>query len=87
MLGPRYPLDIDSDEEALDEEELPTSSFGPPGEDTPDESERDTQPNPTPSVKAPQSTEDKTRTTTKTQKQFEEKLQNKISTHVMRSKS
>ena len=33
------PLDIDSDEEALDEEDIPTSSFGPPGEDTPEESE------------------------------------------------
>ena len=41
------PLDIDSDEGVQDEDKIHTSSLGPPSEDTPVESGKDTQPNTT----------------------------------------
>ena len=69
----------DSDEEALDEEEISTSSFGPPGEDTPEEMRGIPQPNPTPSFN--------TTNTTTAQKQFEDRQQNKINPLVTRSKA
>ena len=55
-------LDVDSDEEALGENEVPSSSFGPPGVDAPKESGWDTQLNSNPNNQIPQHKEDETHT-------------------------